>query len=85
MKLYTVTAQYTITVEMKVKANSAEEAQENAEYSADSSIETEWNGNSVFASPIGYIEEMTLNADGSCFDFSVDEQNAEDCDEEEEE
>lgn len=64
MNKYKVTGLYTISFEMEVEAKNREEAEEMG-LSID--IETEWNGNSVFAR-----DEAELNADGTPFDIRVE-------------
>lgn len=64
MNTYKVTGCYTISFEMEVEANSREEAEE---MGYDLSIETEWNGNSVFTR-----DDAELNADGTVFDVNVE-------------
>ena len=64
MNTYKVTGLYTISFEMEVEANSREEAEE---IGYDLSIETEWNGNSVFTR-----DKAELNADGTVFDVNVE-------------
>ena len=64
MNTYKVTGCYTISFEMEVEANSREEAEQ---MGYDLSIETEWNGNSVFTR-----DDAELNADGTVFDVSVE-------------
>lgn len=64
MNKYKVTGLYTISFEMEVEAENRDEAEEMG-LSID--IETEWNGNSVFAR-----DEAELNADGTPFDIRVE-------------
>ena len=64
MKKYLVKGYYIISFEMEVGADSREEA-ENMGY--DISIETEWNGNSVFT-----YDDVTLCADGEPRDITVE-------------
>ena len=64
MNTYKVTGLYTISFEMEVEANSREEAEQ---MGYDLSIETEWNGNSVFTH-----DDAELNADGTVFDVNVE-------------
>ena len=64
MATYKVRGLYTISFEMEVEADSREEA-ENMGY--DISIETEWNGNSVFT-----YDDVTLCADGEPRDITVE-------------
>ena len=79
MKKYLVKGYYTISFEMEVEADSREEA-ENMGY--DISIETEWNGNSVFT-----YDDAQLAADGEPRDITVEclEDEDEDEDDEDEE
>lgn len=63
MNTYKVRGCYTISFEMEVEANSREEAEEKG---YELSIETEWNGNSVFC------DDAELNADGTVFDVEVE-------------
>lgn len=76
MKKYVVRGYYTISFEMEVEANSREEAEE---MGYDISIETEWNGNSVFT-----YDDVTLCADGEPRDITVECLEDEDKDEDEE-
>lgn len=65
MNTYKVKGLYTISFEMEVEADSREEAEQ---MGYDLSIQTEWNGNSVFVDD--YNTE--LNADGTVFDVEVE-------------
>lgn len=82
MKEYHITAYYTITVNMTIEADSRDEAMDIAYNEGDDSILTEWDGNSVFASPTGDITEMTLSADGCIRDAEFDDDDEDDNDEE---
>lgn len=64
MNTYKVRGLYTISFEMEVEAESREEA---AEMGYDLSLETEWNGNSVFS-----YEDVELYADGYPMDIEVE-------------
>lgn len=64
MNTYKVRGLYTISFEMEVEANNREEAEE---MGYDLSIETEWNGSSVFTR-----DNAELNADGTIFDVEVE-------------
>ena len=75
MNTYKVRGCYTISFEMEVEANSREEAEEKG---YELSIETEWNGNSVFTN-----DDAELNADGTIFDVSVELIDGEEEEEEE--
>ncbi len=75
MNTYKVRGCYTISFEMEVEANSREEAEEKG---YELSIETEWNGNSVFTN-----DNAELNADGTIFDVSVELIDGEEEEEEE--
>lgn len=75
MKTYKVNALYTISVEMEIEASSYEEALDIAQDWGDQSIETEWNGNSVFADPATEeIIDMKLCADGMMYDFQCEDE-----------
>ena len=64
MNTYKVRGLYTISFEMEVEAANREEAEEKG---YELSIETEWNGNSVFTN-----DDAELNADGTVFDVEVE-------------
>jgi len=64
MSKYRVRGLYTISFEMEVEADSIEEAEE---MGYDISIETEWNGNSVFT-----YDDARLCADGEPRDIEVE-------------
>ena len=64
MNTYKVTGCYTISFEMEVEAENREEAEQ---MGYDLSIETEWNGNSVFTR-----DDAELEADGTVFDVEVE-------------
>lgn len=75
MKTYKVKALYTISVEMEIEASSYEEALDIAQDWGDQSIETEGNGNSVFAYPdTEEIIGMKLRADGMMHDFQCEDE-----------
>lgn len=63
MNIYKVTGLYTISFEMEVKAETREEAEQ---MGYDAHIQTEWNGASVF------LEEGTVEADGTPRDIEVE-------------
>lgn len=75
MNTYKVTGCYTISFEMEVEAENREEAEQ---MGYDLSIETEWNGNSVFTR-----DDAELNADGTVFDVEVELIDGEEDEEEE--
>lgn len=64
MNTYKVKGLYTISFEMEVEAENREEAEAKG---YELSIETEWNGNSVFTN-----DDAELNADGMIFDVEVE-------------
>lgn len=64
MNTYKVRGCYTISFEMEVEAENREEAEAKG---YELSIETEWNGNSVFTN-----DDAELNADGMIFDVEVE-------------
>ena len=64
MNTYKVRGLYTISFEMEVEAENREEAEE---IGYDLSLETEWNGNSVFS-----YEDVELCADGYPIDIEVE-------------
>ena len=64
MNTYKVRGYYTISFEMEVEAESREEAEE---MGYNLSIETEWNGNSVFTN-----DDAQLSADGTPRDITVE-------------
>lgn len=64
MNTYKVRGLYTISFEMEVEAENREEAEEKG---YELSIETEWNGNSVFTN-----DDAELNADGTVFGIEVE-------------
>ena len=74
MNTYKVRGLYTISFEMEVEAESRDEAEAKG---YELSIETEWNGNSVFTN-----DDAELNADGTVFGVNVElidgEENEED-------
>ena len=76
MKKYRVTGLYTISFEMEVEAESRSEAEEMG-YNA--SLQTEWNGNSVF------FDDGTVEVDGEPRDIEVELIEGEEEDEDEEE